>query len=111
MKVVGSTGRVSASASAGSVTGIALGSAEVSASSSGGSVRLDFAVDPTRVDGRSSAGSVLVQVPQDEMVYVVDASTSAGSRTVTVRTDPHAKRRITARSSAGSVRVSYRPAG
>ncbi len=109
VKVVGSTGRVSATSSAGSVTGTALGSADVAASSSAGSVRLDFVADPIKVKARSSAGSVVVQVPRDEAAYAVDASTSAGSRTVSVRTDPGATRRITARSSAGSVRVSYLP--
>jgi len=96
--------------SAGSVTGRDLDSASVAADSSAGSVSLTWASRaPSRVEARSSAGSVTVLVPDVAgMAYRVSADSSAGSVDVAVRTDPQAPRSITATSSAGSVRVGYR---
>lgn len=97
--------------SAGSVTATDVTSERVSAESSAGSVSLSFAAaaDPTAIVARSSAGSVRVTVPDvADVAYRVDAGSAAGSTTVQVRTDPQSDRSISARSSAGSVVVSYR---
>jgi hypothetical protein len=106
----GLTGPLTLHSSAGSVTGENLGSAEVAADSSAGSVSLRWAADadPQRVDASSSAGSVTVLVPdRPGRAYRVDADSSAGSTTVEVRSDPAAARTIRAHSSAGSVTVAY----
>lgn len=94
--------------SAGSVRGTRLTVGDVEASSDAGAVRLDLTVEPMRISADSSAGSVRVAVPSGPTAYRVDASTSAGSRTVDVPTDPASGRTIRARSSAGSVTVTYR---
>lgn len=94
--------------SAGSVRGTALSVPDVSASSSAGSVRLDHAVEPTRVNVQSSAGSVRVQVPEGRATYRAEARSSAGSETLDVATDPASTRSIRAVSSAGGVTITYR---
>jgi hypothetical protein len=94
--------------SGGEVRGTRLAVPDVEASSDAGAVRLDFTTEPTRVAADSSAGSVRVGVPAGRTPYRVDARTSAGSRTVDVPTDPASRRTIRARSSAGSVTVTYR---
>jgi hypothetical protein len=96
------------SSSAGAVRGTRLAVPDVEASSDAGSVRLDLTVEPTRVAAGSSAGAVRVGVPAGRTAYVVDARTSAGSRTVDVPADPASDRTIRVRSSAGSVSVGYR---
>ena len=105
--VGGMSGVLVLTSSAGSVRGRGLVSPDVTASSSAGSVSLTFAVPPSRVSTESSAGSVQVLVPRGSETYRVDASSSAGSSKVSVRTDPGSSRTIKARSSAGSVRVAY----
>ena len=105
--VGGMSGVLVLTSSAGSVRGRGLVSPDVTASSSAGSVSLTFAVPPRRVSTESSAGSVQVLVPRGSETYRVDASSSAGSSKVSVRTDPGSSRTIKARSSAGSVRVAY----
>jgi DUF4097 and DUF4098 domain-containing protein YvlB len=99
-------GRVRLHSSAGTVVGSELSAPAAEADTSAGSVRLDFLTPPDRVEARSSAGSVDVMVPDE--VYRVDATSSAGGVEISVRTDPGAGRRISARSSAGRVRVRRR---
>lgn len=94
--------------SAGSVRGTALSVPDVTGSSSAGSVRLDLAVEPVRVDARSSAGSVRVQVPAGAATYRAEARSSAGSETLDVATDPASRRSIRAVSFAGAVTITYR---
>jgi hypothetical protein len=106
----GLSGALTLSSSAGSVSGVALRSAQVNAQSSAGSVTLRWAgeADPQRVSAESSAGSVSVLLPdRPGTAYRVEADTSAGSTTVDVRTSPTATREVRAHSSAGSVTVSY----
>ena len=108
VRVVGLAGTVQLDSSAGSVEAIDLFSANLSASSSAGSVSLSFAAAPTLVSATSSAGTVEVLVPRGNETYRVDAGSSAGSSDVSVRTDPGSPRVLRARSSAGSVRIDYR---
>ncbi|WP_426564888.1 DUF4097 family beta strand repeat-containing protein [Angustibacter sp. McL0619] len=105
--VTGLTGALDLSSSAGHVDGVRLGSANVQADSSAGSVELSFSTAPTSVKATSSAGSVAVLLPQGDEAYRVEADSSAGSSDVSVRTDPSSSRTIVAHSSGGSVDVSY----
>lgn len=89
--------------SAGSVEGEQLGSTDVEVQSGAGGVDLRFAVAPERVEIETSAGSVDVVVPDDR--YAVSTETSVGEVTVEVPHDDAATRRITAKTSAGSVRI------
>lgn len=91
--------------SGGSVTGTDLRGAEATAESSGGSVRLSFATAPDRVGADSSGGSVVLELPRADGGYDVQASADGGSETVQVPTDPASARKITARSSGGSVSI------
>jgi hypothetical protein len=100
-------GPIDASSSADEVDGRALASRTVTARSSAGWVRLAFERAQERVSASSSAGSVTVLLPRGAEAYRVEGSSSAGSTTTEVRTDPESSRRITVRSSAGNVRVSY----
>jgi hypothetical protein len=59
------------------------------------------------VVGGCGTGEVAVVVPRDPAPYDVDATSSAGSVDVRVRTDPLSARRIDAHSSAGPVTVAY----
>lgn len=107
VRVTNASGPLRLKSSAGSVKVDDSTSDQIRASSSAGSVRVTAAKAPTFVDATSSAGGVTVVVPRDTQTYNVDASTSAGSTKVSVRTDPDSKRKIRVRSSAGSVTVRY----
>ena len=88
--------------------GTALRSKNVVATSSAGEVRLDFSAPPDRVHTRLGAGDLTVLVPNDGTAYWVEADTSLGDTSVRVPTDPRSPQRISATSSAGSVRVAAR---
>jgi DUF4097 and DUF4098 domain-containing protein YvlB len=107
IRLVGVGGPARASSGAGTVTGAALRSTDLEARTSAGSVNLTFAVGPETVVAASEAGSVTVVVPDDATAYRVDATTDAGRERVEVRTDPTARRRIEATTSAGNVTVRY----
>lgn len=109
--VDGAGGSVQLHSSGGSITGNALRATHVRADSSGGGVRLTFAVPPDLVNAESSGGSVQVSVPDVAGGYRVDATASGGSRTVEVPIDPDSPRLISADSSGGSVRVLRLPSG
>ena len=87
----------------GSVEGERLESTDVEVQSGAGGVDLTFVVAPERVEIETTAGSVGVVVPDDR--YAVSTETSAGEATVDVTHDDTATRRITARTSGGSVRI------
>lgn len=106
--LVSVSGNVTANSSGGSVRGEDLQATTVVASSSAGGVALSFADDPNTVDASSSAGSVSVAVPDDGTTYAVNASSSAGRTSIGIATDPNAPRHIRARSSAGNVNVTWR---
>lgn len=103
----GLSGELSLRSEAGAVDGVGLRSPQVTADSEAGGVTLAFDAAPAAATALSSAGGVTVLVPDDGTAYDVDASTSAGSTTITVDTDPGADRSITARSSAGAVEVGF----
>ena len=104
IEISGLTGEQDVRTSAGEVRGTGLGPGSVSASSTAGGVDLTFAAAAPDVDAESTAGSVDVRVPIGP-AYHVTAETTAGSTTVEVPDQPGADHRITARSTAGGVRV------
>jgi DUF4097 and DUF4098 domain-containing protein YvlB len=106
--VTGLRGPLDLSSSAGSVSVTDVGSTDVRARSTPGSVAVTFTVDPNRVTATSTAGSVLVLVPANGPAYRVEAHTTAGSTAVGVPTDPKSDRTITATSTAGRVQVATR---
>ncbi len=99
------TGPLRLSTSDGSVRATGLTSERVTADTSDGSVRLEFAEPPTSVRVSSSDGSVEVAVPGDGTAYAVAVTVSDGSRQVDVPTDPASSHRIVVHTSDGSVRV------
>jgi hypothetical protein len=103
--VSAATGSVDLESSGGSILGDRLRAGEVHAESSGGGVRLIFAVPPDLVEASSSGGGVEVLLPRVAGGYRVDASSSGGDRVVEVPTDPASAREVSARSSGGDVRV------
>jgi hypothetical protein len=96
---------------AGRVTGTAIESEQVDASSDAGRVELVFASPPRNVHADSDVGRVEVVVPRTEsesdQVYNVHADTDAGDTDVQVVDSPEADRAITATSDAGNVTVRY----
>lgn len=101
------TGALQLHTSDGSITGTGVRSSAVQATTSDGSVQLNFSSAPTDVRALSSDGSVEVLVPRDGNPWRVDATTSDGSRAVDVATDPSADRRIQVHTSDGSVHIGY----
>lgn len=78
-----------------------------SAGTSAGNIDAIFAGQaPEHVTARSSAGSVILTVP--EAAYDVDADTSAGQVRIEVIDDPQATRSISAHTSAGDVIIRRR---
>lgn len=94
---------------AGAVEGTDLRSPEVVAGVGAGSVVLDFAAPPERVEARAGAGGVEISLPPGEESYAVDASAGAGETDIRVRTDPASARVIRADAGAGSAIVRYGP--
>jgi hypothetical protein len=96
------------SSSAGDVEGRALSARRIDLHSSAGDVIASLATPADAVGADSSAGDVELLVPNE--VYRVDATSSAGDVDAGhLRTDPAARRAITAHSSAGDVRVAAQP--
>lgn len=100
-------GPIDVRAGGGAVTGQGLTSDQVRASVGAGAVDLGFARAPSDVDASTGAGAVVIVVPPDGQVYRVEATAGAGSREVTVATDPTSPRRIRAGTGAGHVEVRY----
>lgn len=81
-------------------------SPRVSATTSNGSVDLDFARAPVSVEATSSNGAVTVRVPVRGVTYFVDVRTTNGAITTnSVPSDRAAGRTITVRTSNGAVTV------
>jgi DUF4097 and DUF4098 domain-containing protein YvlB len=97
-------GSVEAHSSAGEVAGTNVEAANVKATSSAGAVRLVFNKAPADVEVFSSAGSVTVGVPRNDLPYRL---LTDGEATIDVLADPDSDRTISARSTAGPVRVVY----
>ncbi|MBG6139067.1 DUF4097 family beta strand repeat-containing protein [Longispora fulva] len=100
----GLSGEVSLETNAGSVEALTMGTKKLRIRSDAGRIRAEFTVVPDDVDVQTSAGSVAVVVPSGS-TYAVDAKTSAGSRDITVQTDPASGHKIRAETSAGKIEV------
>ncbi len=107
IRVEDAAGQLQLDSSGGGITVVRSRASEVSASSSGGGVRLDFSQPPRLVDASSSGGGVRVSLPRIEAGYDVDADASGGDTEVDVELDTRSKYRIRASSSGGGVNVSY----
>jgi Putative adhesin len=82
-------------------------SGDVDLSINGGHVDLQFGSAPNSVKANLNGGNVMVEVPNDETAYRVEADTNGGSTHVDVRTDPSSAHRIDVRSNGGNVDVRY----
>lgn len=107
VELAGLSGPLEIDVDGGAITGRDLTSRDVRARAGAGSVLLEFAGAPTRVDAAAGAGRVEVVVPRDAEGYRVEVA--SGDRTVSVAEDPTSERVITARASAGEVVVRYGP--
>lgn len=101
------TSSVVARTSNGSITGTGLGSDVVDVVTSNGRVSLTFAASPTSVTVRSSNGALEVFLPSDAPPYAVETSTSNGSVSTDIRTDPAAQASISMRTSNGDITLGF----
>ncbi|MDX6259704.1 MAG: hypothetical protein QOH84_1392 [Kribbellaceae bacterium] len=104
LDLVGLSGEVSLSAYNGSVNGVRLKSAKVTAEVHSGSLDLGFVYAPTTVDASTTSGSLHLLVPATE-TYAIDAVASGGSATLDVHSDPAAHNALNLRSTGGSITV------
>ena len=107
VRVEGATGTLFLRSSGGGITAIGLQSTVVDASSSGGGVGLEFLREPVNVSATSSGGGVTVIIPDTRATYNIQASSSAGSVSRDIRSDPDSSRRIHVSSSGGGVTLRY----
>ncbi|MEU3630719.1 MULTISPECIES: DUF4097 family beta strand repeat-containing protein [Streptomyces] len=80
-------------------------SAKVAARSENGDIRLGLRGAPAKVEGRSSNGTVVVEVPAAAGPYAVDAGSDNGTVTTDVPREEGSPRSITAHSENGDVTV------
>ncbi len=98
---------VVARTSNGSITGSGLHSDVVDLVTSNGRIDLTFSASPTSIALRSSNGALTVLLPPDAPPYAVETSTSNGSVTTDIRTDPVAVGRISMRTSNGDITLGF----
>jgi hypothetical protein len=87
------------------VTGLA--ETDVSGRNGSGDVTLTFTKAPRRVDITDGSGNITLVLPPGPTYYQVDASSSSGDRSVSVKTRPSSPYVITATADSGNVSVSY----
>ena len=87
------------------VTGLA--ETSVTGSNGSGDVTLTFTKVPRRVDITDRSGNITLVLPPGPTYYQVDASSSAGNRSVSVKTRPSSPYVITATADLGNVSISY----
>lgn len=98
-------GTVTAQSDDGAIFGTALNVRSVTASSEDGSIDLDFASEPDRVDVTTDDGSITIVVPDDATPYNVSTTIDDGSVSISINDDPSADRSITTRTEDGSVLI------
>ncbi len=101
------SGRVKLSTDNGDVTGADLGSRTLEADTDDGSITLTLAVAPTSVRSQTDNGSITMVIPDTTDAYRLDVGTSQGSVTTPVRTDPTARRVLSAHTDNGDVTITY----
>ena len=87
------------------VTGLA--ETSVTGSNGSGDVTLTFTKVPRRVDITDGSGNITLVLPPGPVYYQVDASSSSGNRSVSVKTRPSSPYVITATADLGNVSISY----
>jgi len=87
------------------VTGLA--ETDVTGRSGSGDVTLRFTTVPRRVTITDGSGNITLVLPRGPAYYQVDASSSAGNRSVSVKTRPSSPYVITATADSGNVSISY----
>lgn len=90
---------------AGSVDGVDLMATFVDATTGAGRIRLSLADAPGRLGLETGAGSIDVALPVAEGGYRVTADAGAGRVDVSVAQDAGASRTVSAKSSAGQIRI------
>ena len=106
--VRGLAGDLTVVTDAGKVDATDLRSKRTRVESDAGAVLLRYAAVPDVVDARTDAGRIEVRVPPGT-AYAVDASTDAGKTEIAVDRDATSPHKITARTSAGLVKVDTAP--
>jgi hypothetical protein len=97
------------SSSDGDINALGFVADSAAASSSRGSITLTPARPPSRITADCSDGSIDIALPQTQDAYQVHVSSSHGSATAPIKTDPASSRVIQASSSNGDVTVRYAP--
>lgn len=72
-----------------------------------GDIQLDLTAPPDDLDVRTGSGDVQVTLPTTADAYDVQVSTGSGGRTIAIRTDPAAARRLRVTTGSGDVSVTY----
>lgn len=107
VRVQGIGGGVVAESTAGNVDVDGGRSRTIEASSTAGNVAVSARSRPVQIQATSTAGNVDVRVPRG--TYSIDSATVAGDRSIMgLVNDPGARRRITARTTAGNAAVRAR---
>jgi hypothetical protein len=102
--LVGLSGEVTLRSYNGSVNGVRLKSAKVTAEVHSGSLDLGFVSAPTFVEASTTSGSLHLLMPATE-TYAIDAVATGGSATLDVPNDPAAFNALKLRSTGGSITV------
>lgn len=90
----------------GSVSGTGLRSSHVVATSTTGNISLNFRTPPKLVQGKTTTGSVEVVLPDGDDAYKVSATAGENqSKTILVKKDDNANRRVIVESKKGRVTV------
>jgi hypothetical protein len=101
-------GELRLESSSGDLVGHELTAGTVTTRSSSGDIELDFGSVPSAVQLKSSSGDVTIQLPSGDEAYKVEAHTSSGDDSTTVKTDPASDRSVKADTSSGDITVEYR---
>lgn len=102
------SGSVRASTSNGAITTVDMESRDVDLRTSNGRIEIDSILTPGRIVARSSNGAITIVLPSDSPALAVDASSSNGSVSIDIRTDPASGETIEARTSNGNITIRYR---
>ncbi|MFT2816193.1 DUF4097 family beta strand repeat-containing protein [Leifsonia sp. A12D58] len=106
IKTSGTRGDLSLHTSNGGIRADDIGSADVEASTTNGSIELEFARPPAEVEARTTNGAIQVRVPTDGATYLINATTVNGNvNTGTVPSDNASERTITLETTNGAVKV------
>jgi Putative adhesin len=100
-------GHVTLSDGSGEIVVTGLAETDVVARNGSGDVTLIFTKVPRRVDITDGSGNITLALPPGPAYYRVDASSSSGDRSVSVKTRPSSPYVIAATADSGNVSISY----